>query len=148
MYKHILIGTDGSALGDRAVMHGLALAKTEQAKVTIVTATEPWSAFDVAAEARKHNPNPVQQFEVMAAAAAKQILDAAVAKAKAAGVASSILHVPNRYAADAIIEAVEKKGCDLIVMASHGRRGIDRLLLGSQAYEVLTRCKVPTLIVK
>ena len=151
MYKHILIGTDGSELGDRALAHGLALAKTVQARVTVVTVTETWSAFDLAMEASKRNPpnpNPLQQFEEMAVAAAKRILDAALAKAKAAGIACEVAHVANRQAAEGIIETAEKTGCDLIVMASHGRRGIDRLLLGSQAYEVLTHCKVPALIVR
>ena len=148
MYKHILIGTEGSQLGDRAVAHGLALAKAEQARVTVVTVTEPWSAIDLVIEARKHNPNPLRRFETMAAAAAKRILDAVAAKAKAMGVPCEVAHVPNKHAGEGIIQIAEKIGCDLIVMASHGRRGIDRLLLGSQAYEVLTHCKVPALIVR
>lgn len=148
MYKQILIGTDGSELGDKALTHGLTLAKAVGAKVTIVTATEPWSALDIAIEARKKDPNPLQQFEAMQAAAAKHVLDAASAKAKAAGVTFGTIHVPDRYAGVAIVDTAEKIGCDLIVMASHGRRGIDRLLLGSQAYEVVTHTKVPTLIVR
>ena len=148
MYKHILIGTDGSELGNGALTHGVTLAKTVGAQVTVVTATEPWSALDMAFEARKHNSNPLQQFEAMAAELAKRILDAAAAKAKAAGVVCHVVHVPNRHAADAIIETAEKTGADLIVMASHGRRGLNRVLLGSQAYEVLSHCKVPALIVR
>ena len=150
MYKHILIGTEGSELGDKAVTHGLALAKTVGAQVTVVTVTETWSAVDLALEASKnrHNPNPLLQFEAMAAEAAKRILDAAMAKAKAAGVACQVVHVPNRHAAEGIIETAEKTGADLIVMASHGRRGINRLILGAQAYEVLSHCKVPALIVR
>ena len=74
MYKHILIGTEGSQLGDKAVMHGLALAKTVGANVTVVTVTETWSPVDVALEASRdrHNPNPLLQFEAMAAGAAKR----------------------------------------------------------------------------
>ena len=150
MYKHILIGTDGSELGDRAVAHGLALAKTVQAQVTVVTVTETWSAVDLVLEVseHRHNPNPLRQFQEMAADVAKHILDAAAAKAKDEGVACKVVHVANRHAAEGIIETAEKTGADLIVMASHGRRGINRLLLGSQAYEVLTHCKVPALIVR
>jgi nucleotide-binding universal stress UspA family protein len=148
MYKHILIGTDGSELGDRALTHGLALAKTVGARVTVVTATEPWSALDMAMEARKYASNPLLQFEAMAADVAKPILDAAMTKAKGVGVAGDVAHEPNRHAADAIIETAEKAGADLIVMGSHGRRGINRLILGAQAYEVLSRCKVPALIVR
>src|SRR5262249_20619301 len=132
MYKHILIGTDGSALGTRAVIHGLALAKAVNAKVTLVTVTEPWSAVDMAIEARKQNPNPIKLFEDMAAAQADRILSDAGKKASEAGVAFDSVHVPNRQAAEGIIETAEKKQCDLIVMASHGRRGLERLILGSQ----------------
>ena len=150
MYKHILIATEGSEFGDRALAHGLALAKTVQAQVTVVTVTETWSAVDLVLKAseHRHNPNPLQQFEAMAADVAKHILDAAAAKAKAAGVACQVEHVANRHAAEGIIETAVKTDADLIVMASHGRRGINRLLLGSQAYEVLTHCKVPALIVR
>lgn len=151
MYKHILVGTEGSELGDRALAHGFALAKEEGAKVTVVTVTEPWSAVDLALEATKRNspnPNPVKQFEDMAAGAARRILDAASEKAKGMGVDCDVIHVPNKLAGEGIIDVAQKTGCDLIVMASHGRRGIDRLLLGSQAYEVLTHCKVPALIVR
>jgi nucleotide-binding universal stress UspA family protein len=150
MYKHILIGTEGSEIGDRAVAHGIALARTTGAQVTVVTVTQAWSAVDLALEASKNrrNPNPVLQFEEMAAEGAKRILDAAAAKAKAAGVAYKVVHVANRHAAEGIIETAEKIGADLIVMGSHGRRGINRLILGAQAYEVLSHCKVPALIVR
>ena len=146
MYKHILVGTDGSAMGNRALDHGLALAKTVGSRVTVVTATEPWSALDMAFEARKHTPNPLQHFAEMATTAAMHVLDDAAAKAKAAEVPCDIVHVSDRYAGVAIVETADKVGCDLIVMASHGRRGIDRVLLGSQAYEVLSHCKIPALI--
>jgi nucleotide-binding universal stress UspA family protein len=150
MYKNILIGTDGSPLGDKAVDHGLALAKSMQAKVTIVTVTQHWSTLDLALEASKdrHNPNPLKQFEEMAADAAKHILNAATAKAKAANVPFEVRHVPNKYAGEGVIETADAIQADLVVMASHGRRGINRLLLGSQAYEVVSRSKVPVLIVR
>lgn len=150
MYKHILIGTDGSDMGDQALAHGLALAKAVEAQVTVVNVTESWSAIDLALEASKNrqNPNPLLQFEAMAADVAKRILDDAAAKAKAAGVPCKVVHVANRHAAEGVIETAEQAGADLIVMGSHGRRGINRLLLGAQAYEVLSRCKVPALIVR
>jgi nucleotide-binding universal stress UspA family protein len=150
MYNHILIGTDGSGMGGRALAHGLALAKAVGAQVTVVTVTETWSAFDLALEVSKNrlNPNPLLQFEAIGADVAKHILDDAVTKAKAAGVPCKVVHVANRHAAEGVIETAEQTGADLIVMGSHGRRGINRLLLGSQAYEVLSRCKVPTLIVR
>jgi len=148
MYKQILIATDGSELAGRAVAHGLALAKEVKAPVTLVTVTQPWSALELAHEARLGNTNPIHQFEDMAAASAKMILDAAAQKVKIAGVACELVHVPDQHPAEGIIAIAEKQGCDLIVMASHGRRAVGRLLLGSQASEVLAHSKVPTLIVR
>ena len=148
MYKHILIAIDGSEMGDRAMEHGLKLAKYVKAPVTFVTVTELWSAFEMAEKTRKQQPDPLHQYEAMAAAYAKRILDAAAAKAKAAGVPCDVVHVPDKHPAEGVIATAQKTGCDLIVMGSHGRRGLGRLLLGSQAYEVLSHSKVPALIVR
>jgi nucleotide-binding universal stress UspA family protein len=148
MYKHILIATDGSELAGRALAHGLALAKEVKAPVTLVTVTQPWSAFDMAHKAREGNRDPMHQFEEIAAASAQSILNTAGQKAKIAGVACELVHVPGQHPAEGIIATAEKNGCDLIVMASHGRRAVGRLLLGSQAVEVLSHSKVPALIVR
>jgi nucleotide-binding universal stress UspA family protein len=148
MYKHILIATDGSEVADRALAHGFMLAKELKAPVTVVTVTQQWSALEMAHEAGKLNPDPIHLFEDRAAGSAKVILDAAAQKAKVAGVACDLVHVPDQHPAEGIIAIAEKKSCDLIVMGSHGRRAIGRLLLGSQANEVLARSKVPALIVR
>jgi nucleotide-binding universal stress UspA family protein len=148
MYNHILIATDGSDLASRALAHGLALAKQVKSKVTLVTVTQPWSAFDMAHKAREGNRDPLHQFEEMAVASAKAVLGAAEQKAKAAGVACELVHVPEQHPAEGIIATADQRGCDLIVMASHGRRAVGRLLLGSQAVEVLAHSKVPALIVR
>jgi len=148
MYKHILIATDGSELAGRALAHGLALAKELKAPVTVVTVTQLWSALEMAAEAGKANLDPVRKFEDMAAASAKVILDAAAEKAKVAGVTCELVHIPDQHPAEGIIAIAEKKSCDLVVMASHGRRTVGRLLLGSQVNEVLAHSKVPMLIVR
>jgi nucleotide-binding universal stress UspA family protein len=148
MYKHLLIATDGSELAGRALAHGLSLAKEVKASVTLVTVTQPWSAFEMADMAEKGNRDPMHQFEEMAAAWAKVILDVAAQKAKIAGVTCELVHVPDQHPAEGIIATAEKKGCDLIVMASHGRRAVGRLLLGSQATEVLAYSKIPALIVR
>ena len=87
MYQHILIATDGSELASWALTHGLALAKEVKAPVTLVTVTQPWSAFDMAHKAREGNRDPMRQFDAIAAAWAKSVLDAAGQKAKTAGVA-------------------------------------------------------------
>ena len=148
MYKHILIATDGSELAGRALAHGLVLAKELKAAVTLVTVTQPWAAMDMAHDVRLGHPDPIHQFENIAATSAKAILDAAAQKAKIAGITCELVHVPDQHPAEGIIATAEKKGCDLIVMASHGRRAVGRLLLGSQASEVLAHSKVPALIVR
>jgi nucleotide-binding universal stress UspA family protein len=76
------------------------------------------------------------------------VLVSAKAAADRAGVAADTLHVPDRWPADAIIEVAEARGCNLIVMASHGRRGLGRLILGSQTSEVLAHSKIPVLVVR
>ena len=148
MYKHILIATDGSALATEALESGLTLAHSFGARVTIVTVTEQWSAFDMAQEAREHRPDPIGQYEAIAAAAAKRILDAALERGKALGIECDPIHIKDQYPAEGIIATAKDRECDLIVMGSRGRRGIARLLLGSQAYEVLTHCTVPALVVR
>jgi nucleotide-binding universal stress UspA family protein len=148
MYNQILIATDGSELADRAVAHSLSLAQEAKASVTVVTVTQPWSPFDMAHKAREGIHTPTRQFEDMAAASAKVILDTAAQKAKAAGVACKVVHVPDQHPAEGIIAVAEESGCDLIVMASHGRRAVGRLLLGSHVSGVLAHSKVPTLVVR
>ena len=148
MYQHILIATDGSELAGKAVNHGMALAKRLNIPVTAVTVTEPWSALEVGRMARQGNQNPIAQFEDMATAAATSILDKVKQVASSQGVTCDVVHVHDQHPAEGIIAAAKNKGCDLIIMASHGRRGLDRVLLGSQANEVLTHSKVPALIVR
>jgi nucleotide-binding universal stress UspA family protein len=142
MYKHILIATDGSDLARKALADGLELAKGVGARVTIVVVTEPW-ATDVPAQVMSQPF--VQEFERAAADRAQAILESAAVAAKDAKVEFSTLHVRDRYPSEGILEAA-KAGCDLIVMASHGRRGVARFVLGSAANEVVTQSKVPVLV--
>lgn len=148
MYKHILIATDGSELATKALEHGLALAKQHSSRVTVVTVTEPWSAMDMAHEARQGRTDPIGQFENIASAAANHVLEEATRRAGVRGVTCERVHIADQHPADGIVATANDKGCDLIVMASHGRRGVTRVLLGSQANEVLTHCNVPALIVR
>ena len=148
MYKRILIATEGSEFGGKALTHGLALAKALNVPVIVVTVTEAWSAFEVAHMARLGDRNPVEQYEEMVTAAGNHILTHAADLAKSQGVSCETVHVRDSHPAEGIIATALQKGCDLIVMASHGRRGVNRLLLGSQANEVLTHSKVPALIVR
>jgi nucleotide-binding universal stress UspA family protein len=148
MYKHLLIATDGSELATKALEHGLALARIEGAEVTVVTVTEPWSPLEMAAKARDHWPNPVAEFEAIAAEAADRILRAAAERATDLGVRCECLHVKDQHPAEGIIKTAKDIRSDLIVMGSHGRRGFSRVLLGSQSNEVLTLCTIPALIVR
>jgi nucleotide-binding universal stress UspA family protein len=143
MFKHLLIATDGSELAGRAVSQGLALAKALGARATAVTVTEPWTAV-VSGELGL--AFPVEDYERACASGAKQTLDEVTRLANAAGVACEILHVKDQFPAEGIVETAKSLGCDLIVMASHGRRGVSRLLLGSQANKVVTHSAVPVLI--
>ena len=146
MYKHILIATDGSDLAHKAELTGLGLAKGLNAQATAVTVSEPWNAFSMAALAERGMPNPVADHDECVAAAANRILWGASETAKKIGISCTTLHVKDRHPADGIIEAAKERGCDLIVMASHGRRGISRVLLGSQAMKVVTLSPVPVLV--
>jgi nucleotide-binding universal stress UspA family protein len=143
MYKHILIATDGSELAAKALSQGLALAKELAAQVTIVTVTEPW-ATQMTGEAAI--AFPIKAYEKAMADNAAEILSKATATASQAGVACSTVHVKERHPAEGILETAKAKSCDLIVMASHGRRALSRLLLGSQAHNVVTRSSIPVLI--
>jgi nucleotide-binding universal stress UspA family protein len=148
MYNRILIATDGSELSAKAVTHGIALAKELNVAITVITVTEAWSAFELARMSQLGIQDPIVRYEDVATAAAGNILDKVAQIAKSQGVICELVHVRDQRPAEAIIETAEEKGCDLIVMASHGHRGIDRLLMGSQANAVLTHSKVPTLIVR
>jgi nucleotide-binding universal stress UspA family protein len=142
MYRHVLIATDGSELAQKAVAAGLALAKGLKAKVTVVTATEPWSAMVIGEPALAF---PIEEYEKAAAESAARILAGVSAAAKDAGVACETVHVSD-FPAEGIVATAKARGCDLIVMASHGRRGLSKLLLGSQALRVLALSTVPVLV--
>jgi nucleotide-binding universal stress UspA family protein len=143
MYRKILIATDGSALSDKCVSTGVELAQQLGATVAVVHVTEPW-ATDFPPELTKE-PFWVE-YDAACASRAVKILEAAARRAGDAGVGCTVRHVPNRYPADGILEAADACGCDLIVMSSHGRRGIARFVMGSQAQEVLVRSKLPVLV--
>jgi nucleotide-binding universal stress UspA family protein len=145
MYKNILIASDGSELADKAIEHGIALAKAIGAKVTGVTVTIPFDAY-MTSEVAVAIDTTV--FEERTAAAAKKNLDAIAQKAQHAGVECTTLRTKVDPIYEGIIDAAEKQRCDLIVMASHGRRGLTGLILGSETTKVLTHSKIPVLVVR
>lgn len=145
MYKTILIATDGSELSEKAIHHGLALADKLQATAIVATVTEPWEAVIVGEVAMAL---PAEKYQYTAEANARSILDKAKALATKAGVPVETLHVQDRHPAEGILEAAKSKGCDLIVMASHGRRGFSRMVLGSETNEVITHGDLPVLVIR
>ena len=148
MYKHMLIATDGSPLAQRAVAHGLAIAKAFAADVTVMTATQVWSAVEMARYAEGGAPRPEEDYKAMSARTAHTILTTCAEEARKASVTCSTLHVKDTEPDEAILESAKAGKCDLIVMASHSRGPIGRLLLGSVAVKVLTYAKISVHVVR
>ena len=143
MYKHILIPTDGSDLSSNAIGHGIALAKAINAKVTGITVTTPFHIF--AMDPAMITDTADSYIKRTSAAATKyltQVKDAAAA----VGVTCAVIHAEHEHPYQAIIDAASKNGCDLIAMASHGRRGISAVVLGSETVKVLTHSNIPVLV--
>jgi nucleotide-binding universal stress UspA family protein len=142
MYRHILIPTDGSPLSEMAMEHGIALAKATRAKVTALTVSVPFDSL-------AHTPGLLldrHEYLIGAAEAAAKDLAVVTAAVTAAGVPCATLHVEHDQPYRAIIDAAREKGCDAIVMASHGRRGVAALVLGSETLKVLTHSTIPVVV--
>ena len=125
MYQHILIPTDGSELAEHGVAHGLALAKSLGAKVSVIFVMEPFS--EMTGRFLEAVAQSAEQIKKHAAGALDRVANAA----KEAGVSCETIQVENVQPHQAIIATAEDKGCDLIVMSSHGRGGLSMLLIGS-----------------
>ena len=149
MYANILLSTDGSDVARKGVKLGIALAKAVNANAIVITVTEPLEVDYGGGHAGGWIPSPEEfdRFDAACKESAGKVLDEARAMAEQIGISAELLHVPNAYTATAIIETAKSRGCDLIVMASHGRRGLRKLLLGSQTSKVLADGSVPVLVV-
>jgi len=135
MYKHILISTDGSEVARKGVDQGLALAKALDARVTIVTVTERFPAYaDGLTVAYAMSEPLMEQYAKGQDEVAGAILATATQAADRVGIAVDTLHVRNARPAEAIIKTAKARDCSLIAMASHGRRGLRRLVLGSVTF--------------
>lgn len=146
MYQHILISTDGSEVARKGVDHGLALAKGLGARATILTVIERVSAYvggDFALAASAYDAYAAARED-----AAEKILAEASEVARGMGMDVNRICLLDVLPADAIIETAKTRGCDLIAMSSHGRRGVRRMLLGSVTAEVLANSHVPVLVVR
>ena len=149
MYTNLLVPTDGSKLSDKAVTHALALAKALKARIAVLYSTptfEPEPLFDGSSVLQGRMSK--SEYAATAAREADAILKSVAKKAAGAKVACTSLHVVADAPWEAIIATAKKQKCDMIVMASHGRRGVSALLLGSEAQKVLTHSKVPVLVVR
>lgn len=142
MFKKILLPTDGSELSTKAVQGALKMAGELGASVVGLTVVEPYSYSTLS----EYRPETLEAFEARNAQAAEQRLAPIVEAAKAARVPCETVVVKSFSPYEAIIDTAKKAGCDVIFMASHGRRGVAGLLLGSETQKVLTHCKVPVLV--
>ncbi len=147
MFKHILLPTDGSPLSDKGVQQGIAFAKRIKARVTTIHVVPEFRAL--ADETLLPNSFAIRQgFLQEARARGQRIVDKVARKAKAAGVRCKCIVAPSGMPYLKIIAAARKEKCDLIFMASHGRRGLSSVLLGTETSKVLTHTKIPVLVVR
>ena len=143
MFKHILLPTDGSDLSRKAVLYGVQLAKACGSKVTGLTLAEPYRVGSMDAVLISVGRD---EYEQESRRISELALERVRMAAEAAGVSCDTIREIHDQPYRAIIDAAHAKGCDLIVMASHGRRGISALLLGSETVKVLTHSTIPVLV--
>jgi len=144
MYKRILLPTDGSEITAKAVQTAIGMARLAGAELFIISVKEPFPYSAIS----EMQPVPPQEFfdaqQRVATARVKTVADAA----KDAGVACKGAMVEGLHPWEAILDHGKAQGCDVVVMASHGRRGVSALLLGSETQKVLTHSTVPVLVVR
>ena len=145
MYKCILVPTDGSEFCERAIRHGVSLAKFTQAQVIGLTVTQPLHTGTPRALIPANLAGTIHAETVKLAAEKLAFVEQA---AKAAGVAIETVRASNDHPWETIVQTAKDRGCDLIVMASHGRRGLSAMILGSETQKVLTHSRIPVLVVR
>jgi len=143
MYRHILIPTDGSTLSSTAIQNAMLFARDAGAKVTVATVVEPFHIFSVES---KQLSETRSAYEKHAKEGVEQYLQEAARHAETLGVPRELVQVEHQLPYKAIPDTAAAKGCDLIAMASHGRRGAAALLLGSETVKVLTHSTIPVLV--
>lgn len=147
MYKRLLVPTDGSALSKKATRSAVALASALGAELVALNVVPryPMSYFDGALTV---SPDEVSRIEKQWSEQGQALAEAVRKAAAAAGVEARAITVRSDLVAEAILAAARKHKCDLVVMASHGRRGVKRLLLGSETQHVLTHGEIPVLVLR
>jgi nucleotide-binding universal stress UspA family protein len=143
MYKRILLPSDDSDASQRAVLAGVEFARDAGAEVVGLTATPEFHVLSTDSAMLEDTPD---EFAARSEAQARRILDGIESAARDAGVACRIEHAISDDPYDAIIQTAQRLGCDLIVMASHGRRGLKGILLGSETQKVLVNSTIPVLV--
>ena len=143
IFSSLLVATDGSDLPAKAVEQGVLFPKEIGAQITAVTVTEPFHVLPLAPSELEYSPI---EYKKHSEANADKVLGTVSAAAKLAGVACETLHVEHEHVYQAIIDAASARRCDLIIMASHGRRGVSAVVLGSETVKVLTHSKIPVLV--
>lgn len=142
MFKHFLIATDGSPLSESAALSAVQLAKSLSARVTAITVSTPFHVFTtdygISDTMAAYNDDCTRR--------AQTTLDVVRKATESAGVSCDVMHVGDEHPYAAIIDAADKKSCDVICMASHGRKGVAGLVLGSQTTKVLTHSKIPVVV--
>lgn len=145
MFKNILVPTDGSPLSTDTVKRAVTFAKETGAKLTFFF-SKPDYPVAFYGEGALIDPTTPEKFAKMADQQAQEVLASANKEAQAAGVSCELRSTTGDIPYQAIIDTAKKEGCDLIFMASHGRRGFSGLLLGSETQKVLTHSKIPVLV--
>ena len=147
MYQRILVATDGSTLSKKAIKAAIDLAALCGAELVAVKVVPryPQSYFEGGIALQ---PEEVRRVESQWADEGQTVVDAVKKSALAKGVTAKAITVKSDVVSDAVLAAAKKQQCDLIVMASHGRKGIKRLLLGSETQHVLTHATIPVLVLK
>lgn len=144
MFKRILVPTDGSEITMKAVASAIALAKSVGAQLYTISVKEPFPYSAIS----EMQPTPPQEFFDAQERIAAQRVAAVVDAAQAGGLTCQAHTVEALHPWEAIIDHAKRQECDLVVMASHGRRGVSALLLGSETQKVLTHSTIPVLVVR
>ena len=143
MFKHLLLPTDGSQSSEAAIRKGIEFAKETHARVTGFCVIPEFHVFTYRTEMLE---DTVEQYAKDSRAHAEQYLGVIEKEAKEAGVPCDTALATSDHPYEEIIKAAKDRGCDLIMMASHGRRGLGAVLIGSETQKVLTHCEIPVLV--
>jgi nucleotide-binding universal stress UspA family protein len=142
MYKRLLVPTDGSELATEAVRGAVRFAKPIGASVVLITVMEPYSYTSLS----EYRPESIEDYDERMRETAEENLQAAKKLFDEAGIAAETMAVKSFSPAEAIINATQDKNCDCVFMASHGRKGLAAVLLGSETQKVLTHSRVPVMV--